>query len=262
LGHQRSPSTIQSIERAAAVMRCFTESEPELGVTELSTRTGLHKSTVARILTTLQNEGFISQNSRTGKYRLGVGLISLAGVALGRVDIRSAAYDHLDSLVEVTQESVSVSIRDGAESMNVLSKPSPKPIRFDNWTGRRLPLHCSASGKVLLAGLLPEERKPLIVRVRRYTDRTIVGVRDLEEVIAQVEHQGYALAENEFEQGFSAIAAPIFNHEGVVIGALSISGPSFRLDTPTLTSFLPALINTAAEISTELGFDASYSQPV
>ena len=77
-----SPLLIQSIERAAAVMRSFTEAQPELGVTELSHHVGLHKSTVSRILTTLQKEGFVSQNPATGKYRLGVGLISLAGVAL------------------------------------------------------------------------------------------------------------------------------------------------------------------------------------
>jgi DNA-binding IclR family transcriptional regulator len=260
--HQRSQSIIQSIERAAAVMRSFTENEPELGVTELSIRTGLHKSTVARILTTLQTESFVSQNLRTGKYRLGVGLISLAGVALGRVDVRTAAYDYLDDLVEATQESVSVTIRDEAESLNVLSKSSPKPVRFVTWTGRRLPLHCTASGKVLLAGLSPEERKPLVSRVRRYTDRTIAGGRDLEEEIIQVEKQGYALAEEEYEQGFSAVAAPIFSHEGTVAGALSVSGPSFRLDTPKLKSFIPALTETAARISKELGFDPGFGQTV
>lgn len=252
---ERSSFTIQSIERAAAVMRSFSEAQPELGVTELSRRLRLHKSTVSRILSTLQNEGFVSQNRVTGKYRLGVGLISLAGVALGQVDVRSAAYPHLDALVEETRESVGVAILDGAESVNVLHKPSPKPIRYVNWIGRRLPLHCTASGKVLLAGMTPEERAARLPRdLGRYTAATLAAPEQLRAELSAIAGRGYALAMEEYEEGYSAIAVPIYNHEGRVAGALSISGPTFRLPEETLLGFTGNLLQTAARISADLGY--------
>jgi len=248
---------IQSIERAAALMRCFTEVEPELGVSELSRRVGLHKSTVSRILATLQDEGFVGQNAVTGKYRLGVGLIGLAGVALGRVDVRAAAYHHLDGLVEHTQESAGVSILDGGESINVLSKPSPRPIHYAIWIGRRLPLHCTASGKVLLAGQPPADRARLLpLPLRRHTAATLVTAEALAQELARVQAQGYALALEEYEEGYNAVAAPIRDHEGHVVGALSVSGPAFRLPEETLRDFAAPLLATARLISNEMGYVA------
>lgn len=250
-----SPLLIQSIERAAAVMRSFTEAQPELGVTELSHHVGLHKSTVSRILTTLQKEGFVSQNPTTGKYRLGVGLISLAGVALGRVDVRGAAFPYLDALVEQTQESADVSILDGAACVNVLHKPSPRPLHYAMWIGRRLPLYCTASGKVLLAWLPAEERAQLLPRsLAQHTPATITAPARLAEELAAVAAQGYALALEEYEEGYSAIAAPICNHEGGVVGALAISGPAFRLGQETMREFAAPLLATAGLISGEMGY--------
>jgi DNA-binding IclR family transcriptional regulator len=252
---------IQSIERAAALMRCFTEAEPELGVSELSRRVNLHKSTVSRILATLQQEGFVGQNTATGKYRLGVGLIGLAGVALGRVDVRGAAYHHLDALVERTQESAGVSILDGPECVNVLSKPSPRPIRYAMWIGRRLPLHCTASGKVLLAGQPPAEHARLLPpHLHRHTAGTITTVAELEQELARVASQGYALALEEYEEGYNAIAAPIHNHEGRVVGALSVSGPAFRLPEETLRDFAAPLLESAALVSGEMGYTAPHAR--
>lgn len=247
--------TIQSIERAAAVMRSFTEAQPEMGVTELGRQLGLPKSTVSRILSTLQKEGFVSHNAATGKYRLGVGLISLAGVALGQVDVRSAAYYYLDELVETTRESASVSILEGSECVNVLSKASPRPVRYVNWIGRRLPLHCTSSGKVLLSGLSLAERRAALSRpLRRYTSATITTLESLEEELSRVVSLGYALALEEYEEGYCAIAAPIHSHEGRVVGALSVSGPAFRLTEETLREFSPVLCATAERISIDLGF--------
>lgn len=250
-----STPLIQSIERAAALMRCFTETQPELGVTDLSRHLGLHKSTVSRILSTLQHEGFVSQNPATGKYRLGVGLISLAGVALGRVDVRGAAYPHLDALVEQTQESADVAVLDGGTCVNVLHKPSPRPLHYAMWIGRRRPLHCTASGKVLLAWLPAEERARLLPRhLVRHTPATIDSAARLAAELADVAAQGYALALEEYEEGHNAIAAPIRNHDGHVVGALSLSGPAFRLEQVTLREFAAPLLATAGLISGEMGY--------
>ena len=246
---------IQSIQRAVAILRSFTEVEPELGVIELSHRLGLHKSTVSRILSTLQAEGLVGQNPETGKYRLGVGLISLAGVALGRLNARAAAQPYLTTLVEATLETVNVTIVDGRECVNIERAFSPQPIRYMGWIGRRTPLHCTASGKALLAYMPLAELNALLPSpLTKYTDKTVVDKRLLEASFSQICSQGYAIVHEEFEEGFSSIAAPIFNHQGQPVATISISGPTFRMGSGKIEAFIEPLKETAHKASTALGY--------
>ena len=257
----RSTETIQSIERAIAILRSFTEAEPELRVTDLARRLDLHKSTVSRILATLQYEGLAGQNPESGKYHLGLGLISLAGVALGRLDVRGVAQPYLNELVAFTQETVNVTVLDGHECVNIERARSPQPIRYESWIGRRTPLHCTASGKVLLAYLAADERAvrmalPLVA----YTNDTITDREALEEVLASIHRQGYAIVHEEFEEGFSAVAAPIFDHRGSVAAAVSVSGPTYRMDQETSEQFVEPLLKTTRLISSKMGYGLGKSQ--
>ncbi len=246
---------IQSIHRAVRILRSFTEAEPELSVTALSRRLGLHKSTISRILGTLQQEGLVGQNAETGRYRLGLGLISLAGVALGRIDVRGAAQPHLDALLAACQETVNVTVLDGAECVNIDRLPSPKPLRYVGWIGRRTPLHCTASGKVILAFLSPDIRERLLTTpLARYTERTIVDRPALDTALADICRRGYAEAVDEFEEGFSAIAGPIFDHDGRVVASISVSGPSFRLGPPEMAAIVEPLLAACQAVSSSLGF--------
>lgn len=250
-----SSTHIQSIQRATAVLRAFSEAEPELGVMDISRRLELHKSTVSRILATLESEGLVSQNPQTSKYRLGLGLISLAGVALGRLDVRGAAQPYLNQLAEVTQETINVTVRDGRECVNVERVASPRPIRYVGWIGRRTPLHCTAAGKAILAYTPPAQREALIqLPLPRYTDKTITDTAVLEAALAEVCQQGYALAQEEFEEEFSAIAAPIFNHRREVVGTIAISGPTYRLSPEHFATFVDSLLETSGKVSAELGY--------
>jgi DNA-binding IclR family transcriptional regulator len=253
---QRSlTSSIQSIQRAIAVLRCFTEREPELGVMELSRRLDLHKSTVSRILSTLQYEGLVDQNPETGKYRLGLGLISLAGVALGRLNARAAAQPYLSELVDITQETVNVSVLDGRECVNIERAFSPLPIRYVGWIGRRMPLYCTASGKVLLAHMAPLEREAVLTApFKKYTDHTITDLLQIEQSLATVCQQGFAIVHEEYEEGFSSIAAPIYNFDGQVTAALAISGPTYRLDNDVMNEFAKPLLDITGKISADLGY--------
>lgn len=246
---------IQSIQRAAAILKSFTEAEPELGVIELSKRLDLHKSTVSRILTTLQGEGFVSQNPETGKYRLGVGLVSLAGVALGRLNVRGVTQPHLNGLVEISQETVNVVLQDGRECVNVERVASPKQIRYVGWIGRRMPLHCTAAGKVLLAFMEPDERDSLLSgTLTRYTKKTVTDHPRMMVHLSLVCQQGYAIVHEEFEDEFSAIAAPVFNHARKVAGVISISGPTFRMGPGQIERFILPLLDTANKASAEMGY--------
>ena len=254
-GQEATGSHIQSIQRAVDILRSFTEVEPELGVNEIARRLGLHKSTVSRMVATLQHEGLVGQNPQTGKYRLGLGLVSLAGVALGRLDVRGVSQPYLGDLVEISQETVNVTVLDGSECVNIERVASPKPIRYVGWIGRRTPLHCTASGKVILAHMTPEERiKTLRFPLVQYTPKTVKDLSALELQLPEIYQQGYAIVHEEFEEGFSAIAAPVFAYTGKVVGTIAISGPTFRLGPGKIEPFIEPLLATTRKISGELGY--------
>ncbi|MFQ5421466.1 MAG: IclR family transcriptional regulator [Anaerolineae bacterium] len=257
----KQPGLIQSIQRAVAIMRSFTEAEPELSVMELSRRLDLHKSTVSRMLATLQYERLVDQNPETGKYRLGLGLVSLAGVSLGRLNARAAAQPYLTELAAVTQETVNVTVLDGRECVNIERAFSPQPIRYMGWIGRRTPLHCTASGKVLLAYLSEEERTAvLLYPLPIYTSNTMTTQEELAPSLAQVCRDGFAIVHEEYEEGFSSIAAPIFNHQGRVTGTIAISGPTYRLSDDVMNGFINPLLTTTGKVSADLGYTTQYTR--
>ena len=198
---------IQSIQRAAAILRSFTKTDAELGVTAISQQLGLHKSTVSRLLSTLQQEGFVEQNPETGKYRLGMTLVTLAGIVLERIDLRKVARPYLDELAEQTQETVNIVVLSDNECMNIDGVASPRPIQYIGRMGRRTPLHCTSAGKILLAYLPPDEWPQLLPEpLPRYTTKTIVDRDVLTQVLAQIRARGYAVTGQE-EGGEEAVHA-------------------------------------------------------
>jgi DNA-binding IclR family transcriptional regulator len=250
-----SDSAIQSVQRAVTILRSFTEAEPTLSVTFLSERLGLHKSTVSRLLSTLGREGFVEQDPETGKYRLGLGLVSLAGFALEQLDIRRVAHPYLGPLAELTQETINLTVRVGAEGVNVERVASPRSIRYVGSVGRRTPLHCTSTGKVLLAFMSPQEREALLPRtLSRFTTKTITDHAALEVELKRVRAQGYAVAREEYEEDLAAVAAPIYNHQGRAIATISITGPAYRLEPEKIANLVPLLQETAGKISAQLGY--------
>jgi DNA-binding IclR family transcriptional regulator len=255
---KRRPAGIQSIQRAAAILRSFTKTESELGVTTLSQQLGLHKSTVSRLLSTLEQEGFVEQNPETGKYRLGMALVTLAGIVLERLDLREAARPYLDALAERTQETVNIVVLSENECMNIGGAASPRPIQYIGRMGRRTPLHCTSAGKVLLAFLPPNEWRGLLPDpLPRYTARTIVDREQLAPVLEQIRQQGYAITHEEHQEGLSAVAAPIHNHTGQVVAAVVVSGPTYRIGPAEVETFVTLVRKTAQAISTHLGNGAA-----
>ncbi|MCA9999741.1 MAG: IclR family transcriptional regulator [Anaerolineales bacterium] len=251
--------THQSLQRAVAIMRVFSEEHPTLSVGEISERLELHKSTVSRILAALREEELVELDLETGRYRLGVGLVTLAGVALGQITVRGTAYPLMEQLAQQTQETCSLWVLRENNSVCVAHIPAPQSIRYVVWTGRRVPLTATASGKVLLAGLAPHQRRALLqLPLPARTPHTITGLDQLEEVMAKTAVSGHALEIDEFETGTSAIAVPIFNHTGHVAAALSIAGPTYRLHQAQLTALASPLQTQAFAISSRLGFGGNY----
>lgn len=254
MADNRTPTSIQTVERIAMILRCFTNSENDLGVMEISREIGLHKSTTSRLLSALHQEGFVAKNSQTGKYRLGLGLVNLAGVVLEQQNLRQVAQEYLRALAESTRETINISILDGDESTNIETVRSPRSISFAGRLGRRTPLHCTSTGKVQLAFMSTENREKILSRpLAEYTPYTVTDPTDLEATLAEVRDQGYAISNEEFEEGLVAIAAPIRNISGEIIASLSISGPTYRMDSETLQRYIPMLIEAAKNISRSLG---------
>lgn len=252
---KKSSSTIQTVKRIAQILRCFTESDADLGVMQISRETRLHKSTTSRLLSALRQEGFVEKSAETGKYRLGLGLVNLAGVVLERQNLRQAAQEYLRTLAEITQETINISILDGEECINIETIRSPKSIRYAGRLGRRTPLHCTSTGKVLLTYISPEDRQTILSQpLFGYTHSTITDSVTLRMALAEVCDQGYAISREEFEKGLVAIAAPIYDRTGDVIAALSISGPTYRMESNMLQNFTEPLLIAAANISSQLGY--------
>ncbi|NOZ50915.1 MAG: IclR family transcriptional regulator [Chloroflexi bacterium] len=251
----RQTQPVQSIQRAISILRCFTETEPELSVNELSQRLHLHKSTVSRILGTLERERLVGRDPETGKYHLGLGMVSLAGVALGRLDVRGIAQPFLNQLVEASQETVNVIVLEEREAVNIARAASPQSIRYVGWIGRRIPLHCTAPGLVLLAPLdRRQQRDFLRPPLKAYTPRTLISQGILLQRLQQVQQQGYAIVHEEFEEGYSGIAAPIKDHQNQVVAALVITGPTFRMGPGDIETFIGSLLQTTFAISQQLGY--------
>jgi len=244
---------IRSVSKAMQVLRQL-EDGGDLGVTELSRRLRVHKSTISRLLATLERHGVVSRNPETDRFGLGPALISLAGAALQRIDLRTSAREHLARLAQETRETVNLAILDGDQVVNVEKLPSAHYIRDIGWIGRRSPLHCTATGKALIAHLgRVELRRLLGARLKRFTPQTICEWPALDRELADVRRMGYALGQEELEPGLVAIAAPIRGLGGRVAGAVSVSGPSFRMSPAAIAAYALHVVAAAAAISRGLG---------
>jgi DNA-binding IclR family transcriptional regulator len=247
-------NAVRSVDRAASLLLALGESQGEAGVTELARRLGLHKSTASRLLATLQKRGLVEQDDETGKYRLGLVVIRLAERAERTLDLRGIAMPELERLARLTHETTGLGVLDGDTFLTVAQADGPNLIAVGDWTGRSVPLHCVASGKVLLAALAEREVLQIVRRgLVRYTERTIVELEPLLEELARVRRRGYATAVGEYEIGLNAVSAPVHDARGHVVAAVDIWGPAFRLTPRRMPELAAQVRETAAAVSIRLG---------
>ena len=247
-------NAVRSVDRAAALLLALGESQGEAGVTELARRLGLHKSTASRLLATLQKRGLVEQDDETGKYRLGLVVIRLAERAERTLDLRGIALPELERLARLTHETTGLGILEGDTMLAVAQVDGPNLIAVGDWTGRATPLHCVASGKVLLSSLAEREVLRIVRRgLVSYTERTIVELEPLLEELARIRRRGYATAIGEYELGLNAVAAPVHDARGNVIAAVDIWGPAFRLTPRRIPELATQAREAAAAITVRLG---------
>jgi DNA-binding IclR family transcriptional regulator len=245
---------IQSVSRAAGLLRALGEGEAALGVSELGRRTGLHKSTVSRLLATLQREGLVEREPGSERFRLGFEIARLAARVSSFGDLRAAARPVLLALAEEVRETVHLAVRDGDEVVNVEQLAGPHLVREANWVGRRTPLHCVANGKALLAFAPAEvQERVLAGPLQPFTAGTITDPRPLRAELAAARERGYAAALGEIEEGLHAVAAAVRGRDGLAVAAVSVSGPAYRMPLERLPVLGARAAEAADRIAARLG---------
>lgn len=223
------PGKIQSIERAAAILRLLSGRSRRLGVVDLAGELGLSKGTVHGLLRTLQHVGFVEQDAETGKYQLGAALLHMGSSYLDGNELRTRALNWSDSLAARTQEAVRIGTLHDAQVLIVhhVFRPDDSFQTLD--VGSLLPAHATALGKVLLAGHPYVAVELAGQSLPGFTDATICDPERLERELARIRERGWAGEIGELTPGQVSLAAPIIDRTGLVAGAMGIFGPPERL---------------------------------
>ncbi|KHF38948.1 IclR family transcriptional regulator [Halalkalibacter okhensis] len=250
-------STVQSVERSLSILEILSKYPEGIRLTELSSQLGLAKSTTHRLLLTLMHRNFVKQDERSELYSLGMQVVTLASSVLNNIDIRGVAHASIVELAQKTNEVVHLCIKDDDEVIYIDKVDSDRTIRMFSQVGRRVNMHCTGVGKVMLANLPIKEVKEIISKkgLPQFTPSTITDETALFEHLEIVKEQGYAIDEMEHEELIAAVAAPIYDYNNKVIAAISIAGPNQRITKERIKAELIDLIlETSHNISQKMGY--------
>ncbi len=245
----------QTVQRAVSLLKTFTDSQPELSLADLARAGGLNKTTTHRLLAALELEGLITRNPATDAYRLGPELIVLGWRALRANALRTVSHPELQTLAQETGETVTLEMLADSDSLILDEVISRHMVGGTPSIGTRWPAHATSTGKAMLACLLePEREAHLQNRLTKLTENTISSRDALKRELAQVSEQGYATGIEELEIGFVAVGAPVFNHEGQVVAAISVGGPGARMTAEHLPEIAVKVKESAGRISQKIGY--------
>jgi DNA-binding IclR family transcriptional regulator len=249
------PGSIQSIERAAAILRLLSGRSRRLGVGELAGELGLPKGTVHGILRTLQNVGFVEQDAESGKYQLGAALLHMGSSYLDGNELRTRALNWADSLAARSNESVRIGTLHDGRALVVHHVFRPDNSRQALDVGALLPGHASALGKVLLAHNPYATDELIALGLESFTARTVTDPGALRSELAEVRGRGWASDLEELVEGEVSLAAPIQDRRGATVGAIGISGPIERLSEngSPRSDLISYVRETARSVSRDLG---------
>jgi len=248
------PFVVQSVDRAVSVLVILARMG-EAGVTEIAGELGVHKSTAFRLLATLESRGLAEQNVARGKYRLGFGVVNLASAVTASLDLNRVSRTVCQALARDVGETVNLATHDGDSVINLDQVMGSSAVTTVNWVGKRNPLHATSSGKVFLAHMPAEDLDGHLAQpLPRFTPSTTTDPDDLRAQLGAIRANGYAFTVEELEIGLNAVAAPIRSFEGIVVAALSASGPAYRLTRDSMIGVARKTVLAAATISERLGY--------
>jgi IclR family transcriptional regulator, KDG regulon repressor len=246
---------LESVDRVLKVLDAFTTETPELRLTDLSERLGIPKPQVLRIVSTLEAGGYLCRDPATKRYRLGIRLFQLGMVVRQQLDLRRVAQPVLQRLAAETLETVGLFVADLQGPICVDVIDSPKGLRVFAQLGRRMPWNAGTSAKVILANFPEQQRERILAQggFKRYTEQTITDPARLRKVLAEIRRTGYHVGIRDLDDDALGIAAPIFDHDGHVTGAISIAAPVSRTSEEEIGRFIDLVRGATAEVSRQLG---------
>jgi len=256
---ERPVYRVQVLERAVDILQVLSEDSRELAAGEVAERLSLHKSTIHRLLTVLDQHRLIRRDAETGRYALGLRLFEFGTRAVRGLRLRDQAQPYLDQLARETGETAHVCVLDGGDMVSIAYAEGPRSLRMPATVGRRTPAYCSAVGKAMLAFLSEGPLDDVLSErpQRACTNKTLVTRAALLDDLRQTRTRGYAIDDEEIEKGLRCVGGPVWNYTGEVVAAISVAGPAFRITKSRVRAVARAVLATTRALSTELGYRPS-----
>jgi DNA-binding IclR family transcriptional regulator len=246
--------SLQSVNRALSALELVADAG-EIGVSELGRQLGVHKATASRLAAVLAERGLLERDPVSERYRIGFGLVRLAGAAMSGLDLVRLARPILETLAERSREASNLGVRSGDDVVYVDQIAGSRAIVTVSWVGRRTPLHCTSNGKVLLAWADEQDRERVLAgRLEAFTSHTVTDADALRTELGVIRRRGFAQAIEELEDGLNAVAAPVRQADGRVIAALGVSGPAFRMHAVDVPRIGLLTAEAAQAVSRQLGY--------
>jgi DNA-binding IclR family transcriptional regulator len=254
-GNRDGQYRVQVLDRACGILTALAGSHECLGPSEIGQKLNMSKSTAHRLLVVMERHRMVERDLESGKFRLGLKLVELAGIALSRFDLHRLARPFVQRLAEETGETAHLGILRQSEVISLVNAEGKHNLRSPSTVGRRSPVHCTSQGKVLLACQPPEIIEQFLRRHKfmGFTKYTIRSASRFRAELEAVCRQGYALDNEEFEDGLRCIGAPVRDHNGKVIAAISIAGPAFRITQDRQPKLIRSVVAVADALSAALG---------
>jgi DNA-binding IclR family transcriptional regulator len=250
----RARYRVQVLDRCFRILDALAASNTALSPAELAGSLRLHKSTIHRLLVVLEHQRYIRRTNE-GKYGLGTKMIEMGSRAVEQLDLGEHAMPFLRRLVEETGETAHISVLSGHEMMSLANVPGRWTLTTPSTVGRRTHIYCTSVGKAYIAFLPERCLEPLLKRVTftSHTRRTITDPAALQAELARIRKRGYAVDNEEVEEGLRCIGAPVRDYSGEVVAAISIAGPVFRIQKGRVAALARSVVKAADDLSTELG---------
>ncbi|AEG14401.1 transcriptional regulator, IclR family [Desulfofundulus kuznetsovii DSM 6115] len=248
---------IRSLTKALKILDSFTLEKPELSIGEIVFLLDMPKTTVIRLVSTLEKNKYLERDQVTKKYRLGTKLLCFANIVQRTLKVREVALPVMKEIRDQSGETVYLNIIENDERMCVEYVESNQELQRVVFVGQRSPLYAGASAKVLLAYLPEVKIKEYLskIKLEALASHTITNSNELLEELTIIRNQGYAISNSELIEGVFSICAPVFNHERTVVASLALGLPAVRANEKRITEFIALVKSGAKEISRRLGYD-------
>jgi IclR family KDG regulon transcriptional repressor len=253
---------VQVLERAFAIIDLLAEQDSSISLTNIAHKLELSKTTVLRLLSELEHHRYVERNGSDGSYHLGSKLFELGTKAVSRLDLLERARPYLQRLVGETGETSHIAILRDGQVTSLANCESPRTLRTPATVGGRSPVHCTSVGKAILA-FRPDAEVEEVIRARglkRCTKKTITTRAIFKQELARVREQGYAVDNQEFEEGLRCVAAPIWDYSGGVVAALSVTGPASRVIEKRVPEIARIVMSAGEDLSVALGFRPNFER--